>query len=274
MEPSLEQFENDLRKSFLTIVIPAHNEEHRIGPTLETYALFFKEIVRRKEIRGFEILVVLNACRDHTFDVVKGYAKKYREIRWLSFLQGGKGFAIMEGFKDARGDLVGFIDADMSTQPDAYYDLVTHICTYDGAIASRWLKDSIITVKQPLSRIVTSRIFNFLVRGLLLMPYRDTQCGCKIFRKRALDAVVPTLEITRWAFDIDLLYKFRKKGFSILEHPTLWDDKGESKLQTVKVSFQMFSALLRLRLLYSPLRFMILLYDRLPEGIKFHHYVG
>lgn len=265
------QTKNPKRLPFLTVVIPAHNEEKRIGPTLEAYASFFQEVTQRKEIQDFEILVVLNACKDNTLQVVKNAAHRYPEIRWLDFVQGGKGFAVIQGFKNARGDLIGFIDADMSNPPKSYYDLVTHIGDHDGIIANRWSQHSIIKTRQPFSRIITSRVFNILVRGFLLMPYRDTQCGCKIFQRVALLSTLQKLEITRWAFDIDLLYKLRKNGFSVIDFPTIWEDREESRVKTVKISLQMFSALVRLRLVYSPFKFIIRFYDLLPESIKFHH---
>jgi dolichyl-phosphate beta-glucosyltransferase len=106
----------------ISIVIPAYNEEKRIRNTLEEYYLFFKEKKNNGEIKNFEMLVVLNACKDNTIEIVKEYQKKYQEIRFLDFEQGGKGFAITEGFKDAlnrENDLIGFVDADMATSPIA-----------------------------------------------------------------------------------------------------------------------------------------------------------
>src|SRR3989344_5442103 len=97
----------------LSIVIPAYNEEKRIGRTLDNYLNFFS-----KKIRNFEIIVVLNGCKDNTFDIVKRFIKKSNKIRYLIFKENiGKGGAIVEGFKTARGDLIGFVDADMATPP-------------------------------------------------------------------------------------------------------------------------------------------------------------
>ncbi len=255
----------------LTIIMPAYNEEARIGSTLEVYIEFFRARVLHGDIESFEVIAVLNACKDDTLGVVQKYQKQYKEIRYLNFKQGGKGFAIIEGFKHARGELVGFVDADMATPPEAFYDLVRKLGNHDGIIANRWSPQSLIKTQQPFSRVITSRVFNFLVRGILLMPYRDTQCGCKLFRKKAILVILPWLNITRWAFDIDLLYNLRNHGFSIIDCPTIWEDKKESHLQTLKVSFQMFSALVRLRLVHSPFSFVIRLYDVLPELVKVHH---
>ncbi len=257
--------------SFLSIIIPAHNEERRIEPTLLAYASFLREKTKKKILKGFEILVVLNACRDRTLDVVKRCRKKYGEIRFLNFTRGGKGFAILEGFKDAKGSFVGFVDADMATPPEAFYDLAEHLEGYDGVIASRWLKGAQISTRQTLLRRITSRGFNFLVRSFFLMPYRDTQCGAKLFTKDVVREIVSDVGTTAWAFDVDLIYKIRKKKYRILEWPTTWNDKKESVLNLKKVPLQMFLGILRLRLLNSPFRFAVRFYDKLPEFVKVHH---
>lgn len=256
------------------IVIPAHNEENRIERTLREYEKIFKNKKKKGEIKGFEFIVVLNACKDKTIDVVKRLEKSYKEIRHLEFKQGGKGFAIIEGFKYSlkKGpDLIGFVDADMATPPEAFYELIKNIGGYDGIIASRWLKGSIIKTKQTLLRRAMSKCFGFLVRNLLFLPYKDTQCGAKLFKKEALKEVVGELGITKWAFDVDLLYKLKNRGFNIKEIPTVWEDKKESKLNLTKVPFQMFSSVVRLRLLYSPFKFIVKGYDRMPEWVKVHH---
>ena len=109
----------------ISIIIPAHNEEKRIGRILKKYSKFFRE---KKEF--FVIIVVLNACKDNTLGVVKEFQKKFKEIKFLEFEQAGKGFAIIEGFKEAlRKDfeLIGFVDADMATPPEAFYALIENI---------------------------------------------------------------------------------------------------------------------------------------------------
>jgi len=257
----------------LSIIIPAHNEEKRIGVTLEEYGKFFKEKKKSREIKDFEILVVLNACKDRTIDIVKKFVRQYKEIKYLDFEQGGKGFAITEGFRDALKreiEHIGFVDADLATKPEFFYDLVKNIKFYDGIIASRGLKSSI--VKTSFMRKLTNKGFNFLVRSILFLPYKDTQCGAKLFRKEALSEVVDEIGITKWAYDIDLLYRLRKKGFRIREFPTVWQDREGSKLDLMKVPFQMFSSILRIRLLNSPFSFIMRAYDTLiPEKIKVYH---
>ena len=264
-----------LKMEKTAIIIPAYNEEKRIGVTLEKYVKFLKEKKKIRELDDFEILVVLNACKDNTLEVVKEKQKKFKEIIFLNFEKGGKGFAITEGFRDSlrrNNELIGFVDADMATPPEAFYSLMKNIGNYDGILASRWMKESIIKTKQTAIRIITSRGFNFLIKSILFLPYKDTQCGAKLFRKKAIESVISDLGITRWAFDIDLIYKLRKKNFKIKEIPTIWEDKRGSKLNLIKVPFQMFSSIIRLRLIYSPFKFIVRLYNKLPEKIRIHNW--
>jgi glycosyltransferase involved in cell wall biosynthesis len=233
----------------LSIIIPAYNEEKRIEKTLKEYWKFFKN----KKI-DFEIIVVLNACKDNTLKIVKNINKKYKEIKYLNFKQGGKGFAIIEGFKYAlkrNNDLIGFVDADMATSPKSFYDLVKNINNYEGIIASRWLKGSLIK-KRTLLRTLTSAGFNFLVRSLFLFNYRDTQCGAKLFKRKTIEIVIPKLKLTEWAFDVNLLYLCKINKLKIKEITTIWEDKENSKINNLpKTSFQMFSGVIRLKLIES-----------------------
>ena len=251
----------------ISIVIPAHNEEQRIGKTLDEYANFFRKKYKNK----FEIIVVLNGCIDNTLGVIKKVKKRYNQINYLDFKQSGKGFAIIEGFKVSKGDLIGFTDADASTNARAFNDLIKNINGYECIIASRWIKGAVVKSKQPFSRILAGRAFNFLVRSLFGLKVHDTQCGAKLFRKEIIKKILPKIGITEWAFDVDFLYHLKKEGFKIKEIPTVWHDKPHSKLNLAKTTIEMFSAIIRLRLDYSCLKFIVRVYDLLPEIIKIHH---
>ena len=251
----------------LSIIIPAYNEEKRITRTLDNYAKFFL-----KKIRDFEIIVVLNGCKDNTLGILKKFSKKNKMIKYLNFKQAiGKGGAIVEGFKKARGNLTGFVDADMATPPKAFYNLIKNINNYDGIIASRWMRGSKINIKQPLLKRIGSRGFNILVRLLFNLKFKDTQCGAKLFKKYLIKDILKYLKLTRWAFDINLLYSAKRKGYNIIETSTEWNAVKASHFNLVKAIPEMFLGIVRLRLIYSKFRFIIKIYDELPESLKIHH---
>ncbi len=244
--------------NYLALVIPAYNEEKRIGNTLKEYVNFFK----RKYEKNFLIYVVLNGCKDNTLSIVKEYSKKYPQIKYLN-VKGkiGKGGAIIQGFKNVDGKLIGFVDADCSTKPEAFNELIENINNYNGVIASRWSKGAKINKKQKFIRLIASRVFNIMVRLLFFMPYTDTQCGAKLFKGNSLKKIVPKLGLTTWGFDIDLLYLFKRNKMKIKEIPTEWHDSEDSKLKVGKTSLEMFLSIIRLRLVYSPFRFIVKIYD-------------
>jgi glycosyltransferase involved in cell wall biosynthesis len=231
----------------VAIIIPAYNEEKRIGRTLEEYGKYFKN-------QDVEILVVINNTTDKTEEIVRIVANKYKKIKYLNFKQGGKGFAIIKGFKEALKkdfDLIGLVDADMATSPREFFKLIENIGDCDGLIASRYIKGAVVKPKQSLARIVVSRIFNFLIRFLFFMHYTDTQCGAKLFKRHAIEKVTDKIGMTHWAFDVELLYILRKYNFNVKEFPTVWADKEYSKLNFIHAGPRMALSVIRLRLIES-----------------------
>lgn len=243
----------------LSIIIPAYNEETRIAKTLENYTSFFN-----KTLKDYEIIVVLNGCVDNTFEIVSKISKKNKTLNVLEFKEKiGKGSAIKQGFKIAKGDLIGFVDADSSTSPEEFLKLYNNISDYDGIIASRWMKGSVISKKQPFLRIIFGRVFNFIVNILFGFHYKDTQCGAKLFKKNAVEKIIDNIGLTKWAFDIDVLYLMKRNKFRIIEFPTTWGDSPESKLKLWKTVKQMALSVVRLRLYYSPFKFIAKAIDRI-----------
>lgn len=253
----------------IAIVIPAYNEEKRIGPTLDAYSAYFDMLVKKKEL-DYEILVVINNTRDKTENIVRQKEKKNKHISHINLVQGGKGLAVIEGFRDAlkrKNDLIGFVDADMATPPSAFHFLIKNIDGLDGVIASRYIKGSIVNPKPTFARIFVSRIFNAFIRAILLMPYRDTQCGAKLFKREAICRVLPQLAHSQWDFDVDLLFTLRKLGFIIKEVPTIWSDKKYSKINFIKAGPFMALGVLRLRFLNSPFYGLVRIYDKFIGGL-------
>jgi glycosyltransferase involved in cell wall biosynthesis len=242
----------------LSIVIPAHNEENRLRPMLEAYAPYFFE----RYGDDAELIVVVNGSTDRTEGVALAYGADHPLVRTIvEPRRGGEGGAVMIGFREARGELVGFVDADGATPPDAFDDLVRNIGGADAMIATRWHPDSKVSPPQPLKRRIASRCFNGLVRMLFRLPINDTQCGAKVIRREAIQRILPVIGITRWAFDVDLLFQLRRAGYRIVERPTTWHDVGGSQLKVGRASLEMMVAMIRLRLLYSPFRWIVWIYN-------------
>ena len=238
------------RQPNLVLLIPAYNEEERIGPVLRSYAEYF-----RAHYDGpFGIVVVLNGCRDDTIGVVEKASASYPEIRALEFPRPiGKGGALIEGLKLAgTADLIGYVDADGATAPEAFLDLVRHCQEVDCAIGSRWIPGAVLHQVQSLRRRILSRTFHFVVELLFQMHIVDTQCGAKVMRREAVEAIHPMLRIADVAFDINLLYSLKRHGFTIREVPTTWTDQLGSKIKLNKGALGILLSVVRLRLVYSP----------------------
>jgi glycosyltransferase involved in cell wall biosynthesis len=250
----------------LSVVVPAHNEAERVKPMLDAYTSFYEA----RYGDDMELIVVVNGSTDETEGIVKAYAERHPQVRPLVESRPvGKGGAVILGFAAARGDLVGFVDADGSTSPAAFQDLVDHIGDAGAIIATRWHRDAEVSPRQPLSRRVASRMFNLLVRLLFGLRLSDTQCGAKLLARPALRAILPRIGLTRWAFDVDLLFQLRRAGFVVVERPTVWHDVAGSKLNVAGASFEMLLAICRLRLMYSPFSWVVELYNR-SLGRHFH----
>ena len=242
----------------LSIIIPAYNEAQRLGATVEQYLAFFGPRYQA----AVEFILVVNGSTDNTPELAKGFAARDQRVQAIiEPSKTGKGGAIILGFKQARGALVGFVDADGATPPEAFEDLAANIGAAGAIIASRWLPGAVLKPRQSLKRMLVSRVFNMLVRFLFKLPITDTQCGAKILTRTALNSVLPRLGLTRWAFDVDLLFQLSKAGFTITERPTVWQDMAGSKLRIGQASIEMFLAVCRLRLLHSPFKWVVACYD-------------
>ncbi len=205
-----------------SLVIPAYNEENRIQ-------LLFDEI---KAFDG-ELIVVCDGT-DRTADCVRQIAARRQDllINCLEYDHRlGKGGGVIEGLKAARAPLVGYFDADGSTSISEMQRLFSHLSHADGAIGSRWVPGSTLRVRQGFLRRMESRAFNLLIRILFNLTYNDTQCGAKVFKKTAIDTVLPQMTSRGFEFDVELLWRLQQAGFTVTEVPIIWQNKGDSRVQ-------------------------------------------
>ncbi len=205
-----------------SLVIPAYNEENRIQ-------LLFDEI---KAFDG-ELIVVCDGT-DRTADCVRQIAARRQDllINCLEYDHRlGKGGGVIEGLKAARAPLVGYFDADGSTSISEMQRLFSHLSSSDIAIGSRWVPGSTLRVRQGILRRMESRAFNLLIRILFNLTYNDTQCGAKVFKKSAIDTVLPQMTSRGFEFDVELLWQLQQAGYSVEEVPIIWQNKGDSRVQ-------------------------------------------
>lgn len=235
----------------LLLLIPAYNEEHRIEPVLREYAGYFQEHYNGK----FQIIVVLNGCRDNSLSVVQRVAKEFSFIGFKNFPEPiGKGGALIEGLKLAPlADVIGYVDADGASPPRALHALIKRIGEADCVVGSRWMHGAVLHQAQTRVRRFASRTFHLIVEILFLMRITDTQCPCKVMRREAVEKIHPTLGVTDLAFDVNLLVSLNRAGFRILEVPTEWTDKMGSKVTSTlfRSSLTMFLSVVRVRLIYT-----------------------
>jgi glycosyltransferase involved in cell wall biosynthesis len=250
--PKLET--NRVSEPSLLLLIPAYNEEARIEPVLRDYAAFFQK--NYPHPGRFRIVVVLNGCRDNTLGVVRRVAQDFPAVGWLDFPAPiGKGGALIEGLKFAgHDDLIGYVDADGATGPQAFLDLFRHIGDADCVIGSRWLPGSVLRKAQPTLRRFVSRCFHLIVEFFFWLHVKDTQCPCKLMRCEAVKKIHSSLCIADLAFDVNLLVCLKRAGFKIVEVPIEWTDMIGSKVTAslFRSSLTMFLSVLRIRLIYSP----------------------
>lgn len=234
----------------IAIIIPAHNEQDRIHKTLNAYHNFFEKKTIILKIKS-TFIVVLNGCTDNTLEVVADQQRQLKNIEIIVLKKSGKGRAIKKGFERALHgdfDLIGFVDADMATKPEYFYELIEHINDYDGIIASRYLKESKIFPARPAIKEWGRRlIYQPIVRLLFNLRFADYQCGAKLFRRKVIEKVTPHLIELQWTFDVELLYLCKKYGFKIKEWPTVWYDQTDSKLSVSSAGFAMLFHLFKIR---------------------------
>ena len=227
---------------FLSIVIPAHNEEKRLPNTLGQIFRFLE-----KQDFPYEVVVVENGSSDRTYEIAKEYVDRHENFRVFRNEQRGKGLAIRRGLKKARGEYLFMCDADLSMPVEEIAKFIPpQLQDVDIAIASREAPGS-VRYHEPQYRHITGRVFNTLIRLLVLPGLQDTQCGFKCIRATVAHDIFPYQTLTGWAFDVELLYIARRHGYRIVEIPIHWYFNADSKISVLRDSPRMFLDLLQIR---------------------------
>lgn len=212
----------------LSVVIPCFNEEQRLPASLPRIV----EYLSRRS-GDYEVLVVDDGSSDGTVLEARKAAAADRRIRVLSYSPNrGKGFAVAYGAMRASGRLVLVTDADLSTPLDEIEHLAAVLGpTCQVAIGSRGLPESDLRVRQPWWRECCGKFMNRLIRLASGLPYRDTQCGFKLFTAAAAADIFPNLTVRRWMFDVEVLVLARKLGYGIRDVPVTWENSAQSRVR-------------------------------------------
>jgi dolichyl-phosphate beta-glucosyltransferase len=233
--------EDSLRYS---IVIPAYNESQRIVPTLNRVLTYLAE-------QGWdaEVVVVNDGSRDDTARVVQGYVERNPIVRLIENPGNrGKGYSVRNGMLHARGDLLLFSDADLSSPIEEAPKLFDAIAGgADMAIGSRWLRSELQTERQPLHRQLFGRIFNLALRIILGLQFKDTQCGFKAFSRNAANMIFPLQRIERWGFDPELIFLAKTQGLRIAEVAVKWAHDEHGRINPLRDGLRMFVEVLKIR---------------------------
>ena len=226
----------------LSVVIPAFNEEDRLGSTLTRICDYLA--VRDG---GYEILVVDDASTDRTSAIAKRFETAgTRVIRFDH--HSGKGAAVRAGVLASRGHWILITDADLSTPIEEIERLEARAREADLVLGSRAMNDSRIGVRQPWFRTLMGKSFNLVIRSLGLAEIRDTQCGFKLIRGRVARELLERVEIQRFAFDVEVVWLARSLGYRIAEVGVIWNDSPRSRVDPLSDSLNMLADVIRLRL--------------------------
>lgn len=227
----------------LAVIVPAFNEEARIGPTLERMIEYFRD--QHYECR---VVVVSDGSTDATVATAARFAAENPNVRVTdSQPNRGKGYVVRRGMLDAEEDLVLFSDADLATPIEEVEKLLEAIKTADIAIGSRPLKESNLEVRQPLHRELLGRAFNLAVQTLAVKGIKDTQCGFKLFKQAVAKDVFSRCKLDGFGFDFEALMIARDLGYSIAEIPVRWRHQEGSKVVLSRDGPRMLRDLVKLR---------------------------
>jgi glycosyltransferase involved in cell wall biosynthesis len=228
----------------LSIVIPAYNESARIEQTLE-------RVMECVDGQGWdaEVLVVDDGSRDRTVEIVHRWMERFPRLHLIQNEGNrGKGYSVRNGLLQAAGEVVMFTDADLSAPMEEAERLFAAIADgADVAIGSRWMDRTRQTIYQPLYRRFFGRCFNWVTRTIMGLPFKDTQCGFKAFKRSAAQIIFRLQRIERWGFDPEILFIARKLRYSVREVPVTWGHDERSRMSYLKDGMKMLEEMAVIR---------------------------
>jgi len=236
---------------YLSVVIPAYNEENRILSTLERTEEYLS-----KQNFDYEVLVVDDGSKDKTVEIVNKFSETHQSTKLLKNPQNmGKGEAVKNGVLHSNGDIVLFSDADLSTPIEEIQRLFKWLNQdYDIAIGSRNVFDPEIKVDTVLKRRLVGRVFNAVVQFFTIKEFKDTQCGFKAFKKDVAKELFSRQQFKGFSFDVEILYLAVKMNYKIKEVAVNWTHCDSSKVSIIKDSIRMFSDIIKIKKLHKDIK--------------------
>ncbi|HAX68811.1 MAG TPA: glycosyltransferase family 2 protein [Anaerolineales bacterium] len=232
-----------MKTPFLSIIIPAHNEESRLPRTLEQVFRFLEE-----QNYSVEVIVVENGSSDRTYEIAKEFTQKHPNLIALREENRGKGNAIRRGILEAQGEYRFICDADLSMPIEELPKfLPPTLADFDIAIGSREAPGA-IRYNEPSYRHLGGRAINLVIRMFILPGLNDTQCGFKCFHADAAETLFRQQTLPGWSFDIEILYLARRKKLRLREIPIQWYFDPESKVSAVRDAVRMIGDIFRIHL--------------------------
>jgi len=226
----------------LSIILPAYNEKERINKTLENIKAYLA-----KQKYSFEVLIVDDGSVDNSKLKITEFVNNWNHFQVIGYQKNkGKGGAVKYGVEHSNGRYILFMDADGSTNIAEFEKFRKYLKKYPIIIGSRYLKKGSIKIKQPFYRKAIARSSNLIIRSILWLPFKDTQCGFKLFRRDVALKIFPKMTLSRWGFDFELLAIAKKYRLKTKEITVDWYDDPNSRVKSSAI-FKTFLDLFKVR---------------------------
>lgn len=231
-------------RPYLSLVIPAYNEESRIADTIARAVSFLETLGK-----SWELIVVDDGSTDDTLQGIRSSQTRSTQVRLVSYTPNrGKGYAVRQGVEASRGEYVAFSDADLSAPLEELPKLFNAMARgYDVVIGSRAVQGAHLGARQPRYRELGGKGLNLIIQALAVPGIRDTQCGFKLFRGDAAREIFSRCFVAGWGFDVEVLFLARRLGYTIAEVGVEWSHAEASKIHPFRAALRVIWDVLRVR---------------------------
>ncbi|MDD5217227.1 MAG: glycosyltransferase family 2 protein [Candidatus Omnitrophica bacterium] len=235
---------------YLSVIIPAYNEEKRIGDTIR----YMIDYLRRQNYAS-EIIVVDDGSRDRTVAVAEKSLADFRHTLLKNEINRGKGYSVRRGMLEGRGKFLLFSDADMSTPIEEVEGFIRHLESgEDAVIASRAVLGARVEKHQPFLRENLGRVYNVIARLVAFQTVMDSQCGFKCFKREVARDLFGRQKLERFSFDAEIVYLAQRRGYKLIEKPVIWRDSPAGRVKMLTDPLNMLTDLVRIRWLHRDLK--------------------